>query len=87
MPQPDISTIAEIVCVHAVKRPDAVALVIGDRIITFAELDARSNEAAQAFRAAGVGFGDRVAFIEKNGAEFFEVVCGLAKLWSRGRSR
>ena len=52
--------------------------------ITFAELDARSSQAAQAFRAAGVGFGDRVAFIEKNGAEFFEVVCGLAKLGAVG---
>jgi long-chain acyl-CoA synthetase len=80
MPQSDIATIADIVRVHAVKRPDAVALVAEDRSITFAELDARSNQAAQAFRAAGVGFGDRVAFIEKNGAEFFEVVCGLAKL-------
>ena len=37
MPQPDISTIAEIVRVHAVKRPDAVALVIGDRTINFAD--------------------------------------------------
>jgi long-chain acyl-CoA synthetase len=84
MPQPDIFTIAEIVRVHAVKRPDAVALVVGERAITFAELDARSNQAAQAFLAAGVGFGDRVAFIEKNGAEFFEVVCGLAKLGAVG---
>lgn len=84
MPQPDIATIAEIARVHAVKRPDAVALVVGERTITFAELDSRSSQAAQAFRAAGVGFGDRVAFIEKNGAEFFEVVCGLAKLGAVG---
>jgi long-chain acyl-CoA synthetase len=84
MPQPDITTIAEIVRVHAVKRPDAIALVVGECTITFAELDARSSQAAQAFLAAGVGFGDRVAFIEKNGAEFFEVVCGLAKLGAVG---
>jgi long-chain acyl-CoA synthetase len=80
MAQPDIATIADIVRVHAANRPDAVALVVDDRTITFAELDNRSSQAAQAFRAAGIGFGDRVAFIEKNGAEFFEVVCGLAKL-------
>src|SRR6188472_3515671 len=48
--------------VHARQRPDAVALVVGERTITFADLDARSNQAAQAFRAAGIGFGDRVAF-------------------------
>ncbi|HTI73994.1 MAG TPA: long-chain-fatty-acid--CoA ligase [Mycobacterium sp.] len=84
MPQPDIATIADIVRVHARQRPDAVALVVGERTIMFADLDARSNQAAQAFRAAGIGFGDRVAFVEKNGAEFFEVVCGLAKLGAVG---
>jgi long-chain acyl-CoA synthetase len=84
MPHPDIATIADIVRVHAAERPDAVALVVGDSTITFASLDARSSQAAQAFSAAGVGFGDRVAFIEKNGVEFFEVVCGLAKLGAVG---
>src|SRR3954470_15157178 len=84
MPTPKIASIADIVRVHARLRPDAVALVVGGRPITFAELDARSNQAAQAFRAAGVGFGDRVAFIEKNGAEFFEVMCALAKLGAVG---
>ena len=84
MPQPDVATIADLVRVHAAKRPDAIALVVGERIISFAELDARSSQAAQAFRAAGVGTGDRVAFVEKNGAEFFEVVCGLAKLGAVG---
>jgi long-chain acyl-CoA synthetase len=80
MPQPDIATLADIARVHAARRPDSVALVVGERKITFAEFDARSSQVAQAFRAIGVGFGDRVAFVEKNGAEFFEVVCGLAKL-------
>lgn len=81
---PEIATIADIVRVHARLRPDATALIVGDRTITFGELDARSNQTAHAFRAAGVGFGDRVAYIEKNGAEFFEVVCGLAKLGAVG---
>ncbi|GAC1406806.1 MAG: fatty acid--CoA ligase [Mycobacterium sp.] len=84
MPQSDIATIADIVRVHARERPEAVALVVGERRITFAELDLRSSQTAQAFRAAGVGFGDRVAFIDKNGAEFFDVVCGLAKLGAIG---
>lgn len=80
----DITTIADIVRVHARNRPDATALIVGDRTISFAELDARSSQAAQAFRAAGIGFGDRVAFIEKNGAEFFEVAFGLFKLGAVG---
>jgi long-chain acyl-CoA synthetase len=84
MPHADIATIADIVRVHGAKRADERALVVGERELTFADLDARSSQVAQAFRAAGVGFGDRVAFIEKNGLEFFEVVCGLAKLGAVG---
>ena len=80
MPRPDIATVADIARVFGAERPDAVALVAGERTVTFAELDARSSKAAQTLRAAGVGFGDRVAFIEKNGVEFFEVVCALSKL-------
>lgn len=81
---PEIATIADIVRVQARLRPAATALIVGDRPISFAELDARSSQAAQAFRAAGVGFGDRVAFIEKNGVEFFEVFFGLTKLGAVG---
>ncbi|MCV7278454.1 long-chain-fatty-acid--CoA ligase [Mycolicibacterium flavescens] len=80
MPHPDVATVADIARVFGAERPDATALIAGERTVTFAELDARSNRAAQAFRAAGVGFGDRVAFIEKNGVEFFEIVCALSKL-------
>jgi long-chain acyl-CoA synthetase len=84
MPSADIASIADIVRVHSAERPDAVALEVGERTITFAELDTRSSRAANAFRVAGVQFGDRVAFIDKNGAEFFDVTYGLAKLGAVG---
>ncbi|HXS70784.1 MAG TPA: AMP-binding protein, partial [Patescibacteria group bacterium] len=80
MPTEDIAAVADIVRVHGAERADVAALVMGERIITYGELHARSSQAANAFRAAGVGFGDRVAFVEKNGVEFFEVTYGLAKL-------
>ena len=75
-----ITRLADVVRVHGRDRPDAPALIVGDHTITFGELDRRSNRVAQALAAAGVGFGDRVAFVERNGAEFFDVVFGLAKL-------
>ena len=50
------------------------------RSVTFAELDARSNRLANAFTAAGVQAGDRVAFLDKNSVEFFEVVFALTKI-------
>ncbi|MBX7435522.1 long-chain-fatty-acid--CoA ligase [Mycobacterium sp. Y57] len=81
---PDIRTVADVVRVHGRLRPDTPALVVGADTITFAELDARSSRAAQAFAAAGIRTGDRVAFVEKNGAEFFDVLFGLAKLGAVG---
>jgi long-chain acyl-CoA synthetase len=43
-------------------------------------MDGRSNRVAQALAAAGVGHGDRVAFVDKNAPECFEVMFGAAKL-------
>lgn len=73
-------TVADIIRRHGRERPHAPALVVGDRTITYAELDERSSRTAQALAAAGVGAGDRVAFVDKNGAEFFDVVFGSAKI-------
>jgi len=86
--QPDISredamaitALADIVRSHARRRPDAPALEVEGRSYTFGELDRRSSQAAQALRAAGVQRGHRVAFIDKNSAEWFEVTFALAKL-------
>jgi long-chain acyl-CoA synthetase len=75
-----ITAIADIVRTHGRERPDDVAIDTDDRSLTFGELDRRSSQVAQALRAAGVGPGDRVAFIDKNGAEWFEVTFALAKL-------
>ena len=79
-----IQTIADIIRTHGAARPDAPALEVDERSISFGELDRRSSQAAQALQAAGVGKGDRVAFIDKNGAEYFEVTFALAKLGAVG---
>ena len=75
-----IETIADIIRTHGAERPDAVAIEVGDRAATFGELHARSSQVANALAAAGVGSGDRVASIDKNSLEYFEITFGLAKL-------
>src|SRR5690242_12440988 len=75
-----IASIADIIRTHGAERTDDPALEYGGRSISFGQLDARSNQVAQALRRAGVSNQDRVAFIDKNGPEFFEVTFGLAKL-------
>ena len=75
-----IGTIADIIRTHGRERPDSPALEHDGRSVSFRELDERSSQAAQALAAVGVKAGDRVAYIEKNGVEWFEVTFALAKL-------
>ena len=48
--------------------------------LTFRELNARSNQVANAFLEAGVEKGDRVALLLMNSPEFLEAYFGLAKI-------
>ena len=73
-------SVGGVVRTHAIERPGAVALRFGDLTITWAEHYERAMRAASALVGSGVGSQDHVAFIDKNGVEFFEVLfgCGLA---------
>jgi amino acid adenylation domain-containing protein len=52
---------AEEVCARAAERPEAPALVGGGRVVTYAELEARSRSIARALVARGAASGDVVA--------------------------
>lgn len=60
---------------HAVSKPDHPALVFaGSGIVrTYAELERRSNQIAQAFRALGLAPGEHIAFQLHNRVEFLEI--------------
>lgn len=73
-------TVAGIVRGHGKQRADKPAITYEGRTTTWAELDARSSQVAQALAAEGVGEHDRIAFIDKNGPEYFEFLFGGAKL-------
>jgi long-chain acyl-CoA synthetase len=73
-----IANIADILRHHAAERPDEAALVLGDRRMSWAELYERASRVAAGLAAAGVGSQDRVAFLDKNGTEHFEVFFGAA---------
>lgn len=65
---------------HAADTPEAPCLAQGDVLLTFAELDARSDRLARVLQAAGVGRGDRVAVLDKAGIATFELFFACAKL-------
>jgi long-chain acyl-CoA synthetase len=71
-----ISSIADIVRTHGTERPDAPALEYEDRTITYGDLAATAARVANGLVAEGVGAQDHVAFIDKNGPAYFEVLFG-----------
>ena len=73
-----IECIGDIVRAHSAAMPDGVALSLGERSVSWGELYERARRVATGLEAAGVTAQDRVAFLDKNGIEHFEVVYGAA---------
>ncbi|PXX70746.1 acyl-CoA synthetase (AMP-forming)/AMP-acid ligase II [Nocardia tenerifensis] len=66
---------------HAVDAmPDRVALLEGDRRLTFAQVDARANRLAAHLRATGIGPGTHVGFHLHNGVETVETLLACFKI-------
>jgi long-chain acyl-CoA synthetase len=75
-----VKTTGELIRQWAAEQPDHPALKWGDQQLTYGELDERSSRVAQALRAAGVGEGDHVAYLDKNSPEQLELFFGAAKI-------
>ncbi|HEX5096926.1 MAG TPA: AMP-binding protein, partial [Acidimicrobiia bacterium] len=75
-----ITSIAEIIRTYGESRPDAPALEYEGTTTSYGELHRRSSQLANALAEVGIKGGDRVAFLDKNCPEYFEVTFALAKL-------
>ncbi len=75
-----INSVVDIIRVHGHERADATALIQGDRRMSWGELHSQASRVATLLAAHGVGPEDRVAFLDKNGIEHFEVFYGCALL-------
>jgi acyl-CoA synthetase (AMP-forming)/AMP-acid ligase II len=73
-------TLADVPRYHARKRGAQTALSFEGRLTNYADLDARSNQAAQALIAAGVNPGECVAYFGKNSDHYFELLFAAAKV-------
>jgi len=60
--------------------PSKAAVLQGDTVLTFAELDARANRMANVLAGLGVGAGDRVALLFNNDFRFLETLFGAMRL-------
>ncbi len=72
--------VADLIRYQARERPDETALVFEGETFTYGEMNARANRAAQAFLALGLGPGDRVAWLARNVATFWDALFGAAKI-------
>ncbi|MCP5059937.1 MAG: AMP-binding protein [bacterium] len=68
--------------IHAEKNPDKPAFIMAGsgRVVTYKELDERSNQGAQLFQKLGLQHGDHIAFCMENNEEFFPLA------WAAQRS-
>lgn len=73
-------TLARLIHEQAATNGDHLAFTFEGRDVTYAELNAAANRVAQALIAEGVTAGDRVAFLDKNSLECFELMFGAAKI-------
>src|SRR5436190_5565808 len=71
--------LASLIEQHARRHPDRVAVVSGDKRITFGELDARANRIAGGLKASGIRRGDHVALLCPNLPYFPSAYFGILK--------
>jgi acyl-CoA synthetase (AMP-forming)/AMP-acid ligase II len=74
-----ISCIPDMARVWSGKTPEKAALIDGGRVVTYAQLNDRSNRIANALIAAGIRPGSHVGYLGKNSATFFEIWVGANK--------
>src|SRR5215831_11259073 len=61
--------------IHAQSTPDKPAFIMAGTgaVVTYAELDRRSNQGAQFFRSLGLKVGDVIALCMENNAQYLEI--------------
>lgn len=74
-----IQTLADLPRVQAAERPDARALVFGERVTTYGALDRAANQVAQGLLALGLARGARVAVLDRESDHALEILLGAAK--------
>ncbi|WP_344591679.1 non-ribosomal peptide synthase/polyketide synthase [Actinomadura vinacea] len=75
----DVGTVPGLIQERARCAPDAVAVVMGDRQLTYGRLNARANQLAHRLKASGVGREDVVGVCLERGPELVVTLLGVLK--------
>ncbi|MEW4467899.1 fatty acid--CoA ligase [Parasphingorhabdus sp. JC815] len=76
----DVLTIADVIRQRAKDRGEGLVFTFEGDEMTYSQLDAGSNRAANGLMSLGVQKGDRIAYMGKNSHWYFEILLGAAKL-------
>ncbi|MET9950594.1 amino acid adenylation domain-containing protein [Streptomyces sp. NPDC006339] len=81
VPYADDTTVHALIAAQAARTPDRTAVTGADGTdtLTYAELDARSNQVARGLRAHGVATGDRVAVLMERSPRLLVALLGVLK--------
>jgi fatty-acyl-CoA synthase len=72
--------VSDLIAHHARSRPDSTALVVGTRRLSYREVADLVDATAAGLAARGIGHGDRVAVLGKNGLEYLQLYVATAAL-------
>lgn len=72
-------SLADLIRAGAERGPGRPCLTFADQTLSYADLDRRSSQVANALRASGLAPGDRVAILARNDSAFYELAFGCAK--------
>lgn len=75
----EITTLGELLRERAAAYPERDAIIVGNERISYGETDRRVNRVANGLLAAGLKPGARIALLDKNDANYFELQFGCAK--------
>jgi long-chain acyl-CoA synthetase len=73
------TTLADVIRTNGADFADVPAIVGEGRSTTYGELSSRSDAVASGLVAAGLGVGDRVAYLARNATEYWELFFAAAK--------
>lgn len=76
---PEVRTLGESIEYHARHTPEKLALVAGERKVSFSEYDRAANRIAHGLVAIGIDVDDRVGFFGLNSVDFYFALTGVSK--------
>ena len=75
----NIDLVGDLIKVHGERNPSKPAMIFGDIVTTYAELEKNACQVANGLKDCGVNRGTRIAYLGKNTDSYYELMFGAAK--------